>query len=75
MADSDSVRQQELARLLLQKARQDMELVVNVIDSKTVADEIIGFHIQQAIEKALKAALTRVGIQYQFTHDLTILYQ
>ena len=52
MADSRETRQQELARLLLQKARQDLDLVVSVADSEAVADEIIGFHIQQAIEKA-----------------------
>lgn len=75
MADSRETRQQELARLLLQKARQDLDLVVSVVDSETVADEIVGFHIQQAIEKAIKAALTRLGSQYEFTHDLSILYR
>ena len=40
MADSRAARQQELARLLLQKARQDLDLVVSVADSETVADEI-----------------------------------
>jgi len=30
MADSREMRQQELARLLLQKARQDLNLVVNI---------------------------------------------
>jgi HEPN domain-containing protein len=75
MADSRDTRQQELARLLLQKARQDLALVVNVADSEAVADEIVGFHIQQAIEKAIKSALTRVGCQYEFTHDLSILYR
>ncbi len=75
MADSRETRQQELARLLLQKARQDLDLVVSVADSEAVADEIIGFHIQQAIEKAIKSALTRLGNQYEFTHDLSILYR
>ena len=75
MADSRETRQQELARLLLQKARQDFGLVVSVADSESVADEIIGFHIQQAIEKAIKSALTRLGSQYEFTHDLSILYR
>ena len=50
MADSRETRQQELARLLLQKARQDLDLVVSVADSEAVADEIVGFHIQQATE-------------------------
>lgn len=75
MADTRETRQQELARLLLQKARQDFELVVSVVDSESVADEIIGFHIQQAIEKAIKSALIRLGSQYEFTHDLSILYR
>ena len=75
MADSRETRQQELARLLLQKARQDLILVVNVVNSEAVADEIIGFHIQQAIEKAIKSTLTRLGRQYEFTHDLAILYK
>lgn len=75
MTDSREIRQQELARLLLQKARQDFDLVVSVADSESVADEIIGFHIQQAIEKAIKSALTRLGSQYEYTHDLSILYR
>jgi HEPN domain-containing protein len=75
MANDREIRQQELARLLLQKARQDLVLVTNVGDSEAVADEIIGFHVQQAIEKAIKAVLTRLGIQYEYTHDLSLLYQ
>lgn len=75
MADSRDIRQQELARLILQKARQDLVLVKNVSTSEEVADEIIGFHVQQAIEKALKAVLTRLGVQYEYTHDLSVLYQ
>jgi HEPN domain-containing protein len=75
MASDREIRQQELARLLLQKAGQDLALVANVSDSEAVADEIVGFHIQQAIEKAIKAVLTRLGIQYEYTHDLALLYQ
>lgn len=39
--NSREIRQQELARLLLQKARQDLDLVVNVAGTETVADEIM----------------------------------
>jgi hypothetical protein len=46
MADSRETRQRELARLLLQKARQDLDLVISVVDSEAVADEIVGFHIK-----------------------------
>ena len=75
MAESREIRQQELARLLLQKARQDLALVQNVGDNETIADEIIGFHVQQTVEKAIKAVLTRLGTQYEYTHDLSLLYQ
>jgi HEPN domain-containing protein len=34
---------------------------------------IIGFHVQQTVEKSLKAVLTYNGIQYPFTHDITAL--
>jgi HEPN domain-containing protein len=75
MAESREIRQQELARLLLQKARQDLTLIVQVGDDETIADEILGFHTQQAVEKAIKAVLTRLGVQYEYTHDLSLLYQ
>jgi HEPN domain-containing protein len=35
-----------------------------------VADSILGFHCQQAIEKALKAALASRAVEYPYTHDL-----
>lgn len=74
MDEAQEIRQQELARLMLQKARQDLALVRSVAQSPDVADEIVGFHAQQAIEKSIKAALTRFGIEYRYTHDLSVLY-
>jgi len=38
-----------------------------------VSDAIVGFHAQQAVEKAIKAFLTSSGIDYPFTHDLELL--
>jgi HEPN domain-containing protein len=75
MAENREMRQQELARLLLDKARQDFALVQAVGELDEIADEILGFHVQQTIEKAIKAALTRLGFQYQYTHDLSLLFQ
>ncbi|NEQ34726.1 MAG: HEPN domain-containing protein, partial [Leptolyngbya sp. SIO4C5] len=41
---------------------------------KTVfADEIFGFHVQQAIEKCLKAWIAALGEVYPYTHDLGVL--
>jgi HEPN domain-containing protein len=39
-------------------------------DVQTFADEIFGFHAQQATEKALKAWLSWCGIAYPRIHDL-----
>lgn len=75
MAEDQEARQQDLARLMIRKARQDLALVENLVESTVIADEIFGFHVQQAIEKALKATLTRFGRPYAFTHDLSILYE
>jgi HEPN domain-containing protein len=75
MAGENEKRQQELARLLLEKAKQDVEATRELADSRRVADEIVGFHAQQAIEKALKAVLTRQGLEFRFTHDLITLLE
>ena len=38
-----------------------------------VNDDSVGFHAQQAVEKALKVALTLNGIDFPKTHDLDFL--
>jgi hypothetical protein len=38
-----------------------------------VPDGPFGFHVQQAIEKLLKALLSQLSIEYQFTHNLNYL--
>ncbi len=38
-----------------------------------IADEILGFHAQQAAEKMLKAVLACQGIEFPFTHRLADL--
>lgn len=42
-------------------------------DEAVFADEIFGFHIQQALEKCLKAWIAALGEVYPYTHDLGIL--
>lgn len=57
-------------KIFLAKAAQD-ELVVNKLSSLPESgDEIIGFHLQQAAEKLLKALLVFKGIEFRFTHNL-----
>ena len=62
--------QAEAVRLLLAKAIQDELAACKLADDPEVGDEIIGFHLQQAAEKRLKALLTFHGIPYRRTHDV-----
>lgn len=54
----------EQARLLLRKARQDSVIVSRAVGDLEIADEIVGFHVQQACEKCMKAVLCARGISY-----------
>lgn len=60
----------EVAKILLAKANDDVNLLEEVISNEKVRDEIIGFHAQQAAEKMLKALLMAKNIHYRRTHDL-----
>ena len=64
---------QEHAHALLEMARKDARALAGMTDRETFADEIFGFHAQQATEKALKAWCARRGIEYPLTHDLSEL--
>lgn len=63
----------EEARLLLHKAREDADAVVKWAPDGNTADAIVGFHAQQAVEKALKAILAALGEDFPWTHDLRYL--
>jgi len=57
----------------LRKAASDESLLDAVLADKTVGDDVFGFHCQQAAEKLLKALLSRLGVRFRHTHDLTEL--
>ncbi len=63
----------KLARKLLQKADQDLTTLKKLISDDEVADEILGFHAQQAAEKILKAILAFCKIDFPYTHRLADL--
>jgi HEPN domain-containing protein len=65
--------ERELARQLLERAADDVEAASALLDVERVSDAIVGFHAQQAVEKALKAVLTVREVDYPFTHDLELL--
>jgi HEPN domain-containing protein len=55
---------------ILEMGRKDLGALELFENSKELADEIFGFHAQQAAEKALKAWISRLGGEYPPTHDL-----
>lgn len=63
----------ELALISLEKARQDLVAVEKWLADEDISDEIIGFHIQQAIEKSFKAILLYQAVDFPHTHNLSRL--
>ncbi len=60
-------------KAMLEMGRKDLRALVLFETSSELADEIFGFHTQQAAEKALKAWISRLGGAYAPTHDLSKL--
>ena len=58
------------ARVLLMSAKRDISALHGMADASVFADEIFGFHAQQAAEKLLKAWLALLGETYPTIHDL-----
>lgn len=65
----------EEARLLLRKAREDADAFGKLARDVDVADAVVGFHAQQAVEKSLKAVLAASGDEFPWTHDLRHLIE
>ncbi len=63
----------DLARALLERATGDEALVRKVLDDGGIPNAIVGFHAQQAVEKAVKAVLAARGISFPRTHALGFL--
>ncbi len=63
----------ELAQILLRKASDDLAMARRLAGDAASPDWGIGFHVQQAVEKALKAVLCSRGVEYPRTHNITAL--
>jgi HEPN domain-containing protein len=68
-------KQVALARAWLEKALGDLETARSVIGSPRIPAWIVGFHLQQAVEKAWKGRLVMMGIRAPAVHDLRALLQ
>lgn len=60
----------EHARFMFSLAEKDFKALTGMTDPQTFADEIFGFHAQQAVEKALKAWIAASGEEYPLTYNI-----
>ncbi len=58
------------ARVLLQKAEEDLRALENMGDPEDFSAGIFGFHAQQVAEKSLKAWIAFKGREYPLRHDI-----
>jgi len=63
-----------VTEMLLTMAEKDFTTVRKMAADAEFADEVFGFHAQQAVEKATKAILAAKGIFFERTHDLEPLF-
>jgi HEPN domain-containing protein len=63
----------DLARELLGLASDDEAAARAMLPVDSVTDAIVGFHAQQAVEKALKAVLAAHETEFPFIHNLGYL--
>ncbi len=55
---------------MVRMAHRDRTALHGMRDVSVFADEIFGFHAQQAIEKALKAWMCALGMTYPHSHHI-----
>lgn len=70
---SPSPESREVAELLARRAAGDLKVAQKLSPDAEIDESAVGFHAQQAIEKALKVALTLAGVDFPKTHDLEFL--
>jgi HEPN domain-containing protein len=63
----------EAARVLLDKAKGDWRMLQTLERDGETPVWGIGFHAQQAVEKAIKAVLCAVGVSFPRTHNIGYL--
>ena len=65
----------EEAAILARKAQGDATAMRKLADDPEIADDIVGFHAEQAVEKWLKAVIGNRGVKFEYTHDLRHLIE
>jgi HEPN domain-containing protein len=68
------MKEHKPAVLMLRMAKKDLAALEGMLDDRIhFSDEIFGFHAEQSVEKALKAWISAAGVEYPFTHDISLL--
>jgi HEPN domain-containing protein len=60
----------DVPSVLLNRAAEDELIARSLLPVEGVTDAGVGFHVQQAVEKALKAVLALKGVEFPYSHDL-----
>lgn len=60
---------------LLALAREDLSSARALYAAEGISERPVGFHAQQAVEKALKAVLALHDAEFPFTHDIAVLIE
>ena len=63
----------DIVQKWIDKAKEDLQLVENELEFKEPLYNIISFHIQQFVEKYLKAFLVSKNILPERTHNIDLL--
>jgi HEPN domain-containing protein len=65
-----SPEHREYADLLIQKAREELDAARTLVATDDYAAHVVGFLLQQAVEKALKSMLAAREIEIPYTHNI-----
>lgn len=55
---------------MMRMAKREHTALRGMLDAAVFADQIFGFHVQQAVEKSLKGWMCALGVTYPFTHHI-----
>jgi HEPN domain-containing protein len=61
--------------ILWATALHDYEAVLYLAENQKISPNIVGMHLQQTVEKAVKAYLTKRKVSYRFTHHIDKLLE
>jgi len=66
---------EEVARRWVQKAENDLKIAIDELQTENPANDMVCFHLQQCVEKYLKAFLTLHNQHFRKTHDIAELIE